>query len=957
MSMRLALGVLLATFGTILSARIWADDTQPSTQSAERGIVVLRANGTADFQHEPFPLERELYRQALLIAARDQMGLDTRDEELGESFPADWQDPDPRGVAVVVYRQQDGTLVVNCIGIGFIRAKSATRPIASPLAHIVKVTTVVSYWPDIGPMIVQAEKWSRTEFPDWLRREHFAPCTIPSAGDDQPSKDVEDRLQDFSIISQFEAVRLAHQAIREQGESPAWVGVLVRGYANLGQLTRFHWTSASKIFVARSLLYSQRLLAADANSPLALRLAAYANAMAGFHAAALDDLNHVPPDAPPAPDWANLVEPLCKYDTVKLMEFATANSDSKQLAMYMAFLTVENCGSPAAVIETGKVALQAIPVCDRIIDAIVDNSGVSYGHAYTTLGLQSSIDALRLGLPQITELPPVVTDTWQRAHNNPDLMQDVADVSQAFAGIQDGPDPSWSMLGHLLQETNFIHTYRRVYFEQNFWGVDPSDTIAKTHALVQGHPKAALISVIAPQQGALSADKLNAIDLGDISYRVEGNMSPTLLLQTAGRSINDVWGMETLHSDPCAWDQEIGMVAGNGRNFVDATGAQSSELLRKVSPYSPVGVAGMIKYDWTDVTPDQLARWQTDFRGQPAFDYAAAQHYLNAGQKQSALPYLQDLVKISPDRKTYEELANCYLDAGDEATWLATMKEALQQEDYALDHATENVDIAVHFVAKGQYLTALPYADAAADSGAAWALEYDAHCHTAVGDYATADKLLSDDADRYGNPVYWYMWCRATGRGNLVGAKQAMQSWVNAGSDAVGIAGYYCAEGKPDQATLFLKARFESVGDPLDAAWAAILYDAAGDTASRDDLLMQASVKGKAYVANNGNDESYEFVSLLRSSITMHGGQLDGAAIDRDYNWAPPERRAPLDYLAGLYLMNHGDKQQALELMKNAAFNTTDRSVTGYLARIELHDQGIDPYRLEAAEAATRASQ
>ncbi len=95
----------------------------------------------------------------------------------------------------------------------------------------------------------------------------------------------------MTFTSQFQAVRELHEAIHSGGESPALLGGLVRGYANLGLLTEYLWHPEHKAFKARALLYAQRMVARDEHSAQARWHRAYALALIGLHKAALDDLD------------------------------------------------------------------------------------------------------------------------------------------------------------------------------------------------------------------------------------------------------------------------------------------------------------------------------------------------------------------------------------------------------------------------------------------------------------------------------------------------------------------------------------------------------------------------------------------------------------------------------------------------------------------------------------------
>jgi hypothetical protein len=55
-----------------------------------------------------------------------------------------------------------------------------------------------------------------------------------------PAADVERFLGRIRLLPQFLAVRDAHAALSSAGPSPATSGLLVRGYANLGQLTMLY---------------------------------------------------------------------------------------------------------------------------------------------------------------------------------------------------------------------------------------------------------------------------------------------------------------------------------------------------------------------------------------------------------------------------------------------------------------------------------------------------------------------------------------------------------------------------------------------------------------------------------------------------------------------------------------------------------------------------------------------
>ena len=62
------------------------------------------------------------------------------------------------------------------------------------------------------------------------------------------------RLAGLEFLDVFLAVRDLHAAIKTDGESPARLAALSRGYALLGVLSEFQWHRAHRAFKARALL-------------------------------------------------------------------------------------------------------------------------------------------------------------------------------------------------------------------------------------------------------------------------------------------------------------------------------------------------------------------------------------------------------------------------------------------------------------------------------------------------------------------------------------------------------------------------------------------------------------------------------------------------------------------------------------------------------------------------------
>ena len=228
-------------------------------------------------------LERELIRQAILIAARDELGLPTRDELLDDDPPDNGKEKGKR----------DGELVE--VAILF------RRPSAMPWSVEVRVkkqrssrnmTSAPTRMGDPSPSILRSGprrcRGPSSPRPEtaWCQgRAEQAPrrCSR-SAGCRQAAGDLE-HGRDLRC-----GARVARVDPRQRRVDSEAGGTGPR-YAQLGVLTEYQWSPAHRVFKARALLYAQRLIARDAQSAQALQSRAFVRALIGRHDLALEDLD------------------------------------------------------------------------------------------------------------------------------------------------------------------------------------------------------------------------------------------------------------------------------------------------------------------------------------------------------------------------------------------------------------------------------------------------------------------------------------------------------------------------------------------------------------------------------------------------------------------------------------------------------------------------------------------
>ena len=297
-----------------------------------RQVLFLQTNFVKDFpeNRQVNLLGRELIRQTILFAAREELGIPTFDQTLGENPPENAQ---------VIH------LFVR------VRTKSKGRQSIRLSAYLgeepdQKWKTIWKKNYDFGKakharyteMVPQLEEDSRKELVEALLAAGFKkqqPHREPAPPVE--NSQFETMLSKIDFIAQFGAVRSAHQAIAANGVTPEMLGILVRGYTNLAFLTRHQYNATSQAFTARSWLYAQRLMVTDKQSEQAFWHRAYAWALGGTLQNGLTDLEQRKTiqrenskEEPPikvtfSPPWIQLIEPYCKSDRTALQEVGRQN--------------------------------------------------------------------------------------------------------------------------------------------------------------------------------------------------------------------------------------------------------------------------------------------------------------------------------------------------------------------------------------------------------------------------------------------------------------------------------------------------------------------------------------------------------------------------------------------------------------------------------------------------------
>ena len=170
---------------------------------------------------------------------------------------------------------------------------------------------------------------------------------------------------------------------------------------------------------------------------------------------------------------------------------------------------------------------------------------------------------------------------------------------------------------------------------------------------------------------------------------------------------------------------------------------------------------------------------QTRYAGNALVLAALGRKLGEHGHYDNAVRCVRASLKVCPDGALYVLLANMCTSRKDADGWLAALEEYLKTEDTGLGHAQVRMQIAQHFMKKKEWERAKPYADAAAASGAAWALRCAADCYEGLKDWETPERLMRSRSDRYDTcRADWFLWCVRTGHGDRQAAERLAADWI-----------------------------------------------------------------------------------------------------------------------------------------------------------------------------------
>lgn len=836
---------------------------------APHTLLVLRADTPAeDAGREPNEpmLARELVRQAVLIAAREELGLQTRDVSLGEGAG-----PEHDRVSLtpeIEFVPHQGVTLTLVFGEGAEARRIGRETLSDPWSEA----------PSYAELIDRATAFSRTPCPEMLAKLGYPPQESRQPTEGGIPAELDALLSQMSFPLQFAAVRELHTLLREEGHSPDRWAALARAYANLGLLTEHFLNPIEKVFKARALLYAAR--ATVPGDPQGLWTQAYVAALVGLPALAAEHLSAADalPDPPAEPDWLPLIRAYVQHDPEPLgAHFGDARIG--ELARLLHFFAIATPMTAEQSLRVGRELLEEMPTCYRVYDACCEFQGVRNLQQMTALAPATFAAKLPGQLEAIPHCPAFPEIDYSQRTAITELGERF--VAAGFPG-QDSGEPSWAVLGQLIRDTNLVHAARRLAFMIGPWsgGVEPDldfwTSLPGSHPdsnLLRGYVDYALgnwESCLAVTRDFLEKGR----DASVLSYLSE----PMALAETLpSEAVDNV----SRSGDGLSREMELVLP------FLALPGQEAVvRLLSARDPHSPLALALTLRMN-PQLVADRIATWTPESNLHPAVHSAVAEYYVVLGEGAKAAAHLRQSLAQSPDGPTYQVLASLYLNQGDAEKWLAILEEYLEvSDDPGLEHAQVRVQIANQFMTMGEWDKALPYAEAAADTGAAWAMLCANRCAEGAEQWAKAEQWIRRVSERYPEAITdWFFWCLRTGQGNQEQAFDLIREGYEphrltvATSGALVYALCLLSNGDRSGAVEYLheRVREQAIQSSLEPLYLAALAHAEGNTPARDDAFQQLA---------QDDPEGAPLYEPFKASLES-GQQLDLTALEDLVRFSP----------------------------------------------------------------------
>jgi len=645
-----------------------------------------------------------------------------------------------------------------------------------------------------------------------------------------------------------------------------------------------------------------------------------------------------------------------------------ADEHLKPLASLLYFLAHEQEGSSNRTLQVGLEMIEEMPGCYRMLDTLCHHTGPGAAQLTTQVGPRHLAMTLLPRLEKVRELPPHVRLTLDQARGAGAMLTEDADEDDIRAELEcrakviaalrgtvpassdkpalapDGVEPSWAVLAKLIEETTFLQTYRRVYFIRRQLGLSADAYLDAHRPIVANHRWIAFLDQYHTQsdpekvEAATHTFDVTNLDFTQARFWIEWPANLRLQVEPYARA----------HKEGLA--NEAGLAA---RSYHFDMNVEPGPLL-SVSPHSPYAMGVALRVNGQP-QPDAEKAWEQVAKRSPYLAWSFAEVLTRRGDLAKAEQFLKLAAELDPSPENYRKLANHYKGKGDDENWLKALNDCLKTPSLGLEHAEIQCEIAAYYANKRQWDKALPYADAASETGAQWAMSWSSTVNEANQNWEVAERMQVASIERYGEyPVLWYFFCQRNGCGHLDLARKAafpngVDEFASEKDVPVNLAALaLLLEGETKKALEVYDAENKKAPASWTAMMGATIADQLGDSKKRD-FLLRLVIEQKALTPNPNDARPHreELVELARKLIAdlSAGGkcEFDFEKLNASRDRAPPRDRCSFSYFLGAYLDRHGKKDLAVQYWKQCMGASDLVMSTRTLAGYELNKRGVKP--------------
>ena len=394
------------------------------------------------------------------------------------------------------------------------------------------------------------------------------------------------------------------------------------------------------------------------------------------------------------------------------------------------------------------------------------------------------------------------------------------------------------------------------------------------------------------------------------------------------------------HSDRVARDLSLLIHLPAGREAITRQ-PEFARALLLVSPHSACARGVLIEKNWDNVKGD-VAQWEKDDGNCPALLAALARHHSAAKNYDGTGEYLARYITLSPDSWAFDLLAKNFKDRGDLKGWQETLdKYLVTAEDTGLEHARIRVEIANYFMGQKEWDKAWPYAAAAAETWAAWAMACAALCRSPAR--LGSGVALGPAGERAVPRVVMVAVVpvlQTDGTGRRQGGSALAENTLQSSTQNDNLGWFYWLCHDRQKAIPYLRQMYAEKPSGELCNTVLMAADDLGDADTREEFYRMFTSQYK----DKGPKAAKIWEIFHTAFESKDRAAIDVKAVDEIIQSIAPERRWYSELHVGVFLTNHGNPEDArryLESAKPHVGNAWRQALIGdCLTRL-----GVDPTR------------